>query len=146
MRTHFLRRPKWPPGSITTPFTNTSLKEAVEAWCDKSDKQHTKALSIYGHISDWKVGGVTNMDHLFYDRRSFNDDISGWDVSKVESMESMFHNASKFNQSLGAWKLSPQICSDSSRTYRMFVGADAFSSEKPKGLSIARRAARARAT
>ncbi len=133
-------------GSDTEPFTNETLKPAVDLWCDPSDRRHKKALAKHGHISGWDVGGVTNMDHLFQDKRSFDDDISGWDVSKVESMESMFHNASKFNQSLGAWELSPQIRSDPSRlTYRMFVGADAFSSAKPKGLSIARRAARAQA-
>ena len=126
----------------TTKFTNETLRAAMELWC--SDR--AAALAKYGPIGEWGTSGVTDMSRLFQNNGFFNDDISGWDVSKVESMESMFHNASKFNQSLGAWKLSPQICSDSSRTYRMFVGADAFSSEKPKGLSVARRAARARAT
>jgi hypothetical protein len=125
------------------PFTRESLETAVSLWCDPRDRGHREALAKHGHIRGWDVSRVTNMDHLFYGKRSFNDDISGWDVSKVESMVSMFHNASKFNQSLAAWKLSPQILSDPSlRTYLMFAGADAFSSEKPKALAIARRAAR----
>jgi hypothetical protein len=142
MRPHFLRRSEWVQGSDTTPFTTKTLREAVDQWCDRNDRRHKKALAKHGHISGWDVSGVTKMDHLFYGKRSFNDDIGGWDVSKVESMVSMFHNAGKFNQSLEDWKLSETICKNlGRRTLDMFVGAKNFTSKKPKALSA--RAARA---
>lgn len=46
---------------------------------------------------------VTDLEGLFYDADTFNQDIGGWDVSNVENMNSMFVFASAFDQDLSGW-------------------------------------------
>eukprot|EP00605_Chrysophyceae_sp_TOSAG23-4_P001051 GSChrysophyteH1.ASY1.ANO1.1156.1 assembled CDS len=98
-------------------FTNGNIKSAVEDWCDHS----TKAESTHGHISNWDVSNVTNMNELFKGKVRFNDDISGWNVSNVTKMEHMFHGAKAFNQPLNNWNVS-QVTDMG----LMFNGARAF--------------------
>ena len=78
------------------------IKEAVKLWCSDPAAAEEK----YGHISKWDVSHVTNMDGLFRDCFSFNDDISGWDVSNVTTMKEMFSDARAFNQYIGDWDVS----------------------------------------
>ena len=49
---------------------------------------------------------MTNMNSLFKDATSFNQDIRNWDVSNMINMESMFNNAASFDQNLGSWNVS----------------------------------------
>jgi surface protein len=49
------------------------------------------------------VSHVTNMNDLFYQVSSFNQDIGGWDVSNVKNMWSMFRESYSFNQNIGNW-------------------------------------------
>ena len=58
------------------------------------------ATATYGHISNWNVSNVTNMDELFSEKYYFNENISNWDVSNVTSMYRMFFNARDFNQEI----------------------------------------------
>ena len=51
-------------------------------------------------ILGWDVLGVTSMDYMLYDAKSFNVDISGWDVSSVRTMSHMLYRTSSFNQEL----------------------------------------------
>ena len=51
------------------------IREAVNLWC--SDR--TAAEEQYGHISDWDVTCVTNMEGLFRGKKGFNEDIGAWD-------------------------------------------------------------------
>ena len=44
------------------------------------------------------MSNVTNMEGMFNEASSFNQDISNWDVSKVTYMRQMFKKASSFNQ------------------------------------------------
>ena len=48
---------------------------------------------------------MTNMDYMFFQASSFNNDISEWDVSSVNNMDHMFYIASSFKQTLcgDAW-------------------------------------------
>ena len=39
--------------------------------------------NIYGNISNWNVGNVTNMSSMFNGATRFNGDISNWDVGNV---------------------------------------------------------------
>ena len=52
---------------------------------------------------------VTNMDSLFIDKATFNQDISSWDTSSVTNMEYMFDNAVEFNQDISNWNTSNVI-------------------------------------
>ena len=57
------------------------------------------------------TSGITNMNHLFGDETTFNEDISSWDVSNVTYMEGMFDYYSSggnfiFNQDLSYWDTS----------------------------------------
>jgi surface protein len=110
---------------------NKDIRAAVDLWCT----DRAAALKRYGHISDWDVSSVTNMNALFrgigpYDRMEdrfrgkdlFNDDISRWDVSNVTDMANMFACAGAFNQPIGCWDVSKVT----SMPY-MFSQARAFS-------------------
>merc|ERR1719272_546571 len=66
----------------TEPITNVNIKSAVAEWVN--DKAAAK--EIYGEISLWKTGDVTDMNDLFANLDSFNEDISKWNVSKVTNM------------------------------------------------------------
>ena len=72
------------------------IREAVDLWC--SDP--AAAEEQYGHISKWDVSCVANMEGLFRDKNSFNEDIGAWDVSSVTTMKEMFYGARAFNQPL----------------------------------------------
>ena len=69
------------------------------------------------NIGDWDVSNVTNMDNMFQDADSFNQDINSWDVeSNVTTMRAMFldnnssadavHSDNVFNQNLNSWNVS----------------------------------------
>ena len=49
---------------------------------------------------------ITNMNYLFDNKTTFNQDIGGWDVSSVTTMGGMFNNATSFNQDIGDWDVS----------------------------------------
>merc|ERR1719240_684321 len=78
-------------------MTNSNIRTAVDAWLANP----TAAEATYGHISTWETGGVTDMEELFEDASSFNEDIGEWDISGVTTMEDMFRGASAFDQDLG---------------------------------------------
>ena len=82
--------------------TDDDIREAVNLWCDNRAEAEEK----YGHISDWDVSSVTDMNHLFHSQKLFNDDISRWDVSNVSDMGGMFSMAHSFNKPIGRWNVS----------------------------------------
>jgi surface protein len=63
-------------------------------------------LSTIQNINSWNTSNVTNMQGMFVECYSFNDDISGWDVSNVTDMVGMFDNTYLFNQPIGVWDTS----------------------------------------
>ena len=83
-------------------FNNETLKQAVWDWKDNPETTQTK----YGHISNWDVSNVTNMQNLFGFYSSFNEDIGNWNVSKVTNMSQMFFGSKLFNQYIGKWDVS----------------------------------------
>ena len=87
--------------------TRVELINAVDLWCGNRER----GLEKYGHIRDWDVSLITDMNYLFTNDDklgfdTFNDDISRWDVSSVTNMESMFWAVYEFNQPLGDWDVS----------------------------------------
>jgi len=81
---------------------NSTIKIAVDAWI----VDETNASNEYGHISTWDVRGVTDMNALFFESITFNNDISEWDVNNVTTMVSMFHGAKTFNNDISSWNVS----------------------------------------
>ena len=73
---------------------DSNIYTAVAAWLADA----TAAEATYGHISTWETGEVTDMDELFEEASSFNEDISAWDVSGATSMAWMFYATSSFDQ------------------------------------------------
>ena len=52
------------------------------------------------------TSGITNMQGLFQNNQTFNQDISSWDTSNVSNMQGLFQNARAFNQDIGYWDVS----------------------------------------
>jgi len=78
------------------------IHEAVDLWYTNRAAAEEK----YGHISKWDVSQVTNMNELFQDMNSFNEDISAWDTRNVKEMHGMFCHAKAFNMPIGGWDVS----------------------------------------
>ena len=76
---------------VYTIVNETTLKEMIDR-----DEDITKVVTTR----------ITNMDSLFYNKNSFNQDIGGWDTSSVTHMRYMFSGAKKFNQDIGVWDVS----------------------------------------
>lgn len=84
------------------PKEETTLKKAVELWCNNKEKAQKK----YGHISEWDVSLIQFMQNMFYEKENFNDDLSKWDTSNVENMSGMFYRANLFNYPINDWDVS----------------------------------------
>ena len=82
------------PKGACVNFTTKILKEAAKEWVN--DKENAQAK--YGHISDWDVCEVTDIQALFKDAADFNEDLSRWDVGAVTNMENIIDNASSMPQ------------------------------------------------
>lgn len=70
------------------------------------EERKQKIQETYGHISDWDVSRITNMENLFAYMHLFNEDISRWDVSNVTNMSSMFRYCEIFDKPLNQWNVS----------------------------------------
>ena len=103
---------------LSMKFNNTTINEAAKEWLKDEKSAETK---YGGHISNWDVSQVTNMEHMFNGASSFNQDLSNWDVSQVTNMEHMFNGASSFNQDLSNWDVN-QV----TNIKYMFNGASSF--------------------
>ncbi len=75
------------------------------------------------NISSWDISNVTTMNEMFRSADLFNQDISNWDTSSVNSMRQLFQRALSFNQNLGDWNTSQVI-----DMYGIFWGAREFNS------------------
>jgi len=99
------------------PLYNGNIQTAVAEWVANP----TTAEAKYGHISNWDVSQVTNMNLLFSlnnGNGQFNEDISNWDTSNVTDMTYMFLNNTQFNQSIGNWNTSKVV-----KMMAMFYGS-----------------------
>ena len=66
-----------------TPITNANIKNAASEWVSNPSDATVK----YGNITDWKTGDVTDMDALFMNAASFDEDLSKWDMSNVTTVK-----------------------------------------------------------
>merc|ERR1712176_133676 len=62
-------------------------------------------LEMFGPLSSWNTGAVTDMKRLFTYKRRFNDDISKWKTQRVTDMHEMFYQATHFNINLNKWNV-----------------------------------------
>ena len=97
--------------------TDEDIDDAVAEWID----DQTAGTKKYCHISDWDTSRVTEMQELFGNQETFNEDISKWNVSNVTDMEGMFYGAKSFNQPLNSW----DVCKVTNMGH-MFSGAKSF--------------------
>ena len=72
-------------------------------------------------ISNWDVSNVTNMKQMFYNNYAFNQPIGNWNTSNVTDMYSMFGGCSSFNQDISTWDVS-----NVTNMYGMFWEATSF--------------------
>ena len=98
-------------------LNDSNIHDAVNLWCNYKEG----AILKYGHISNWDVSNVTNMNGLFCLKIFFNDCINNWNVSNVKNMDDMFNSASSFNQNLNNWNVS-----NVTNMVRIFFNATSF--------------------
>ena len=103
-----------------TPLNDSNFNIARDLWF--SDQ--AAAIATYGHIKDWNVTGVTNMNQAFRNKTTFDDNISAWDVSNVTTMREMFEGADAFNQDIGDWNTSSVTI-----MYEMFRNTNSFNQD-----------------
>ena len=82
------------------PQTRQQLIDAIGLWIDGSITADTlvpsgQGYGKYGEMNTWDVRGpsgsrITDMNSLFQNKTTFNEDISNWNVSNVTDMSYMF--------------------------------------------------------
>ena len=89
------------PAAATYVADDTDISGACADWC----ADPAAAETTHGHVGTWDTSDVTNMEKLFYDCKTFNEDISAWNTGKVTSMHGLFWRTA-FNQPLESWDVS----------------------------------------
>lgn len=57
-------------------------------------------------ISSWVTVNVTNMQAMFQEADTFNQNIGSWNTGFVTNMSLMFSGCNSFNQNIGSWNVS----------------------------------------
>jgi len=85
------------------PVDNVSIRTLIGIFFNNLTEFYTVYAPVYGNMSDWDTSQVIDMNELFYNRASFNEQITNWNTSGVTSMSNMFRGATNFNQPIGSW-------------------------------------------
>ena len=72
-------------------MTNSNRQTAVDNWTDPDTRTYNESCTV--PLQREKHRLLTNVDSLFKDKTTFNEDISAWDTSNVTNMSRMFENA-----------------------------------------------------
>lgn len=85
------------------------------------DYMFKDAISFNQDISQWNTSNINNMGYLFDGATAFNQDIGDWNTSNVIYMTAMFRDTNFFNHDLSNWNVSKV----EDMSY-MFYGAENF--------------------
>ena len=66
---------------------NVMFKSVVDDWCGTDAAKKTAVQTAHGPIEDWDVSRITNMNKLFKDKTSFDNDLSKWNTRAVTTMQ-----------------------------------------------------------
>ena len=66
----------------------------------------SNAATLDQEISNWDVSTIQNMSRMFRGASKFNQDIGSWNTTNVTDMNHMFEFASEFNGDIGKWNVS----------------------------------------
>jgi surface protein len=91
---------------------------------DNMNDMFQESKTFNQDIRNWDVSNVITMLRMFYGAEAFNQDIGNWDVSNVITMFGMFADAKAFNQDIRNWDVS-----NVKSTQYMFYGAEAFNQD-----------------
>ena len=64
------------------------------------------ATTFNQDINTWDVSNVTTMFQMFFDAESFNKPVNSWDVGNVTNFGQMFRSAKLFNKPLNNWNVA----------------------------------------
>jgi len=115
------------PGEVVMlPPDSSNLFEDDELQEHNFDQSSFSEDQVGTNVSEFDLANadtsnVENMNSMFYEAQSFNQDISGWDTSNVENMFGMFGVAVSFNQDISGWDTS-----NVENMGSMFIGAESF--------------------
>lgn len=101
--------------------TITQVPATLHPSITNLNNMFANAATFNQDISGWDVSAVTSMNGTFSWATAFNQDISGWNTTQVTSMSHMFAGTNAFNQPIGGWDTS-KVTSMAS----MFDAAKAF--------------------
>jgi hypothetical protein len=57
-------------------------------------------------LDTWITKNVKDMEAMFMNASTFDQDISNWNINKVRNMRAMFSGATNFSKSLNKWDLN----------------------------------------
>ena len=86
-----------------------SIREAVgERTSSKGSRRADDAEKEYGGINTWDTSAVKTTQHLFKGKAEFNEDIDidSWQMGSVTDVNHVFWLAKKFNQPMNSWQMS----------------------------------------
>jgi surface protein len=108
--------------NLTIPATDAPDLSGVS----NMDEMFENCSSFNNNISNWDVSNVSLMNKLFQNATNFNHPLNSWDVSNVTEMSFLFNGASSFNQPLNSWNVGNVI-------YMLATFANATSFDQPLG-------------
>ena len=111
-------------GAAPLTFAERPYTYAMTSSTDPTSGDWTGKPDGYQYYPGEGIGAeapITDMNRMFYQAATFNDDISSWDVSTVTDMQYMFGQATVFNQDLSSWDVSNVV-----NFQGMFSSAEAF--------------------
>lgn len=113
-------------GGVAPPApNNTNIQQLVNDALALDPVNASVAIPVYGLMSTWNTGGVTNMNALFQGASQFiGDAIANWDVSNVTDMENMFDDCTDFDGDISGWDTGSVINMNS-----IFYRAEAFNQD-----------------